>query len=587
MEFTTNPKEEAKRKGSANTIVALKSDKLKQRKGECSWCKELVDQVRVTKHLRPKRSKYQCTGCFRTTIVCRVPDCKRMARAHRGWKEERCFHHTKFYKEESCTGRCSWCFDETSHTLYMDNFVNKAMRLAKVYNCDKCHRATKKCRKCKKNMARIGGTNSTGKCFECYGLISSWNPEQNSKDTTINLWCPWCVNVAPLLLKETYGKRRKDIYMCKICTMESVTCSNCKSTMVKNRAHQIANNCHLCKHKLTEDFWLELQEKYKEQVRKYEEEGFIESELARESSYREKALEAGLIKPFLLLVSMHPEMRAAVGYKIDLHLLKQDIAGDTHAEADFLLFHKKKGIRKRSNAITENAGFSQDANWYQILRRAIRDISGYSTFVSISSEKTLTESLNPNSELICALEEELLDMIAKRHLRMLPVELKEKAYELYESPEVQEIFDNVRNEGINSDAMFIVFISIIISQSITEMDDIASVKRINIGDFMRFLKNYVQGKNATTNRLKQTQEAGLHTALILTKIFVLKTVAELAALLIFPPAGVLIEVGFMAVCLPIVAVVILNKSTRDISCPAVVLIVLQNFLLSANKVQIK
>ena len=585
--FKTNPKEDAIKEGKSNIIVASKSEKLKQRKGECSWCKELTEQVRITKHHTPKRSKYQCNSCFRTTVVCRVSDCKRMARAHRGWKEETCFYHTRFYKEEKHQGRCSWCFQDSAHTICMDNMVTKVSRLAKVYNCDNCQRSTKKCRKCKTNMARIGGTSSTSKCFECFGLIASWDPEQNERDTSRTAWCPWCITVSPLVLKEVFKGKRKDVYTCTLCTMESLSCTNCKTTTVKNRSTLPTFSCYLCKHKKTEDYWLSLQEKFKGQLQQYEEEGFIEAQLERESSYRQRALEEGLIKPFLLLVSMHPEMRAAVAYKLDLQLIKKDFSGDTHAEADYIIFHKKKGIRKRSNAISENVGISQEANWYQILRRAIRDLSGYSTFASIPSNETYQESLNPSSELISALEEELLDMLAKRHLRMLPEEVREKAEELYESQEIQEVFENVRKEGINSSAMFIVFIGIIISQNMNEIGDLESIQKLNIGDFLRFLKNHVQGKNATTNRLKHAQESTLHIAFIVTKIVVLKTIAELAAFLIFPPAGVLIEVGFMAVAIPTLIVVLMNRSSREISCPAVVLIVLQNFLLATNKLQIK
>jgi hypothetical protein len=180
-ELHYTPKLDAKNKGATTKVVNAKEKKIKVRTGECSWCKETVDQLRITKHLRPRRSKYQCSHCYRTTITCRVPDCKRFARAHRGWKEAVCQHHHKFYKNEVQTGHCSWCFKETTHCLHMDNILNK-VGMDRIFYCDGCHRATKKCRKCKINFARLGGTSSTGKCFVCAEVVPSWDdPEENMR----------------------------------------------------------------------------------------------------------------------------------------------------------------------------------------------------------------------------------------------------------------------------------------------------------------------------------------------------------------------------------------------------------------------
>lgn len=121
------------------------------------------------------------------------------------------------------------------------------------------------------------------------------------------------------------------------------------------------------------------------------------------------------------------------------------------------------------------------------------DVSGFSTFQSMAGKETQNECIKGNSDLITAMEFELLDTMAKRHLNMMSVEIKEKACKLYETEEVRELFDFAKSEGLNSDSICIVFVAIIISQNLHEIGDITKVKNINNADFIRFLKSYLQG----------------------------------------------------------------------------------------------
>ena len=578
-----NPKEVAKLQGKGKQVIANKETKLKERISQCSWCHEETEHIRITKHVNPKRSKYQCKSCFRTTVKCFDSNCKAMARSQRGWNEVYCFHHSKYYKEEPREAHCSWCFEETTHILYMDNVVNRVTRSDKIYSCQSCFKITKKCTKCKVNMTRLGGLNSTSQCFECCGLVKSNDSVEDCiKKTSKTAWCPWCISSTSHQLKEHYSTR-SDLYQCGKCLMETTSCNSCTGTMVKTSSFY--SKCSLCKHNRSESYWISLQEKHNDQINAFLEEGYVEEQLKRESKYKQKARKAGLINPFLVLVSMHPDMRSAVAFKLQIHLIKKKCYGDTHAESYKILFHKKKGIQRRSNTVPENIGFNDDANWYQILRRAIRDVSGYSTFASAHHDEVQSECLNPSSELINELEVELLESIAQRHLQMLPCEIREKSKEIYYSPEIHQLFDHARSEGMNSDSMFIVFVSIILTQNLGNFEDLSYIKSMNNTEFIEYLKRNIQGKNATTNRLKRVEKITCVTAIVITKIIVLKTIAELVAFFIFPPLGPAIEIGFLAVAIPTIVTVLLNKGSRDISCPAIILIVLQKFLLAtAHKI---
>ena len=575
------PSKEAHQQGKPQEIVRIKKEKIKLIEAECSWCHLTTKHLRITKHITPNRSKYQCQSCFRTTVKCLQSECKTMARAQRGWKENYCYsHNTKYYQEAPREAHCSWCFETTIHSLYMDNAVNKISN--KLYSCKNCHKCTVKCSKCKKNMARLGGLNSTSKCFQCCGLIeANQTPEESLQQTSKISWCPFCITFSTHQLKEHFYVR-KDIYECGKCGMETSKCNSCDISMTKSSS--LPSRCSLCKHNhRDESYWINLQAKYNDRIRIYEEEGFVRSELNRRSKERTKAREAGLIKPFLLLVSMHPDMRSKVAFQLEIQLLKKKYFGDSHTESFAILFHKKKGIQRRSNNIPENLGMSDDANWYQILRRSIRDVSGYSTFISRQFNEVQRECLNPRSELLDDMEIELLDMIAQRYLQMFPIEIREKAEEIFSSKEIKSLFEYAKNEGIKSDSVYLLFISLILSKNIENINEnMQKINLINHSNFLEYLKRYLHGKNSTTNRLKKVENFTIVGGLLITKILIFKTITELISVLICPPLGIGIEIGFLAIVIPAVIVILMCRSKRDVSCPAIILIVLQKFLLAVT-----
>lgn len=80
----------------------------------------------------------------------------------------------------------------------------------------------------------------------------------------------------------------------------------------------------------------------------YPAEKYIEV-LERDSKYKQKAFALGLIRPFLLLASMHPVRRLRWAKALKVPLLSHKHFGDAHAEAFLMLTFDRKGLQARAN----------------------------------------------------------------------------------------------------------------------------------------------------------------------------------------------------------------------------------------------
>ena len=66
----------------------------------------------------------------------------------------------------------------------------------------------------------------------------------------------------------------------------------------------------------------------------------VKYEMTRESATRQLAAKAGMLRPFVLLVSMTPSLRALLAVQLGLSPLSQPSFGDPHEEAWQILSHK-------------------------------------------------------------------------------------------------------------------------------------------------------------------------------------------------------------------------------------------------------
>jgi len=82
------------------------------------------------------------------------------------------------------------------------------------------------------------------------------------------------------------------------------------------------------------------------------------------SLFGEQCFELGLIRPFLLLVSMHPEVRLSYAQLLEVPIWEMDGFGDPHFEAYAMLVRDSNSVTHRANCAFEEAG-----DWFQMLWR--------------------------------------------------------------------------------------------------------------------------------------------------------------------------------------------------------------------------
>mmetsp|Transcript_12450 Transcript_12450/g.15519 ORF Transcript_12450/g.15519 Transcript_12450/m.15519 type:complete len:519 (+) Transcript_12450:226-1782(+) len=508
-----------------------------------------------------------------------------MSRAQRGWHEGFCIDHTPLYNEPSVTAHCSWCFEETSHTIQNDCLLNRMTFQGTVFACDSCHRATQHCKKCDA-MCRISERGSTPLCFACCDLVS-WDDPQAARDSvTIHGWCPWCVNQTEQTLKVHFKSTNNtsgDIFQCSQCSQEIKPCPCKRSSII---ASSKKSKCKPCQESRGERMWQDIQTKFTQLCNSYSLE-LGKQEMQRKSKYQEKALNAGLIRPFLLLVSMDPRMRSATAFKLDIPLLHYEILGNAHAEADLILFEPKKGLQRRTNSIFESVGVSTKCNWYQILRRAIHDLSdAESSLKSKTAKETFGECANPSSKVLHTLEMELLDHMAKRHVQMLNPELRQKAIELYEKDEIYHMFDELHEEGCQIHSICIMFIAIAISSGMQSGKLNMDINQIHYNEFLEYLRSYLGGTNAVGDKVHSAQFAGTQVVFFIARVIVVGSIVNLVGTVLFPPFLPFVSAGLFCVGVALFVAAFIYRPSREISCQATLLIVFQQFLLATSKMDL-
>lgn len=203
-------------------------------------------------------------------------------------------------------------------------------------------------------------------------------------------------------------------------------------------------------------------------------------ELTRNSEFKLKAWNKGLIKPFLLLVSMHPEKRLRWAKSLNVPLLSLKNYGDSHAEAYKLLTMDRKGLQARANhafADTLNP-VGQNCNWYQILHRVCRKTLQTSKKVEDMKEvyeesrKTFDKSIefctNSDDKEICFLEEIFLKGVMQVMMFLLS-ESDEitlvtitKAMENISHTDARRYIQNLKSCGFSDDEVINFYVSAII-----------------------------------------------------------------------------------------------------------------------------
>lgn len=465
--------------------------------------------------------------------------------------------------------------------------MNK-VTLGKVFACDSCHRGTQHCKKCDEAMCRVSERGAIHKCMKCCDLISSWDigPEACREAIEVTAWCPWCFNNCQHEIKVHFkGTRFKnDVFQCMECASETRRCK-CEKAMTINTTHDTPRKCLACKGE-GENYWKRTQSKFQELSENYSLDQ-ARKDMSRNSQYRDRAVDAGLLHPFQLLVSMHPQMRSSAAFRLEIPLLQEECFGKAHEEADMILFDKKRGLQRRTNSILETMKIKSKCNWYQILRRAIHDLSdSESTFKSERGKKTLGECTDPSSDVVAALEMELLDHLARRHLMMIPDKLRNKAVEMYQHDEVYHMFDQLHTGGMNADSVCIMFLAIMINTGMQEEKLDMDIDKVQLDTFIVYLRSYLHGESSMGDRVHKAQFAGTQIAFFIARVIVVGTLVQIACTAIFPPAAPFVGAVLFTVGVGLFVAAFVARPTRDIACQATLMIVIQHFLLITSDVHL-
>lgn len=116
-------------------------------------------------------------------------------------------------------------------------------------------------------------------------------------------------------------------------------------------------------------------------------------DMNRSSKYKDQVFELGLIRPFLLLVSMHPEARISWAKILNVDIWDSECSGDSHQEAWEMLVGSKRSLQSRLNCL-----YSKQGDWYQLLFRVSkRALHRSQSLQSDSEAKTVLEDLTPAS----------------------------------------------------------------------------------------------------------------------------------------------------------------------------------------------
>lgn len=168
---------------------------------------------------------------------------------------------------------------------------------------------------------------------------------------------------------------------------------------------------------------------------------------------------------------------------------------------------------------------------------------------------------------------------------MFSDELREKAQEMYRSPQIYEMFSEMRTEGVNTDAICLMFIGIVMSLGVKNGTLSLNVPQIELEQFTNYLRIYLQGQTSTGETIKDAQFAGKQVAFF-ARVVIVGTLLTVFGGFLFGPVLPLVQVGLFTVGVSLLVGAFLVRPSRDVSSQAVILIVFQQFLLSAHNCNI-
>jgi len=418
----------------------LNGQKKKEKDGHCSWCFNECTHFLIEGGKVASRSVYRCGGCQRSTLTCLTKGCQAFTRDVPGFAEKRCYVHRKIIqswddknaiKMLNRKGYCSCCFEETEHKVVVINVTKTKY----TYECMGCHEATKKCKLDCGAFAPIG----RDRCSKCRDDIQDWsNVQENKKYLCVTMLCTWCLNETEHIIRN----HQKNTFQCLSCYCPTAPCSKADCNTMKAKS-----SCIKC---IKKDSLPEMLAKKKAHDKIYKTIPSLKQELKRSSNYRDRALREGLIRPFLSLVSMHPNSRAQVGWSLGILLSTKDkVALDAHAEAHILIFDANRGIQSRAMGATETISgvlTKKHVDWYGILHRVMRNQVPQEKWVELPPS-TLESSITPGDEDMIRLESLLVNFYLDQNISNASDIAKQNFEMLMQGPEFKHFSNKMKKSA--------------------------------------------------------------------------------------------------------------------------------------------
>eukprot|EP00668_Euglena_longa_P046514 GGOE01062199.1.p1 GENE.GGOE01062199.1~~GGOE01062199.1.p1 ORF type:complete len:797 (+),score=65.00 GGOE01062199.1:131-2392(+) len=299
---------------------------------------------------------------------------------------------------------CSWCLQKTEHRVTHQSPLQRA-----VCACTKCKQRTLSCRVCQTAMAKGHETWDDELCAKCNRAIRDWGVDVVHQQC--QAWCSWCLeNASHVLVQRNLMSR--NVFKCAQCRGRTIPCIRCPDGMGRVAVGTTDLQCvKCCQPKSGRAFaaWESIARHVHNQFMICRAHNMdLHSVLMAPSSYRRKAFAQGLIRPFLLLVTMDPALRLSCAHLLGWSYATSDFCGDAHAEAWAILTRKRQGILARSQAFHE-AMSNKLCLWLHVLQRAL-GVLAYSADRARDpgGSQALQWCQDPRFRVVEALERQLL-----------------------------------------------------------------------------------------------------------------------------------------------------------------------------------
>eukprot|EP00281_Chroomonas_sp_CCMP1168_P035536 CAMPEP_0206247206 /NCGR_PEP_ID=MMETSP0047_2-20121206/19684_1 /ASSEMBLY_ACC=CAM_ASM_000192 /TAXON_ID=195065 /ORGANISM="Chroomonas mesostigmatica_cf, Strain CCMP1168" /LENGTH=433 /DNA_ID=CAMNT_0053672711 /DNA_START=57 /DNA_END=1358 /DNA_ORIENTATION=+ len=147
----------------------------------------------------------------------------------------------------------------------------------------------------------------------------------------------------------------------------------------------------------------------------------LQKELEKVTVFRTNAAKAGMLRPFLFLVSLPPVQRMQIAINLGWTFLVEACLGDAHAEAWDIMTRKGLGLRDRMTRMRDT-WLRRETNWYSVLLPLCEELcvpaymNWSEEFVSpkMSYAEALKECHSGSPGNLDSLENEFTDKIGKQ-----------------------------------------------------------------------------------------------------------------------------------------------------------------------------